>query len=374
MSLSEQEIQYYNRQLLLNNFGAEAQLQLKNSSIVIVGAGGLGCPAAMYLASAGVGRLALIDHDQVEISNLQRQVLYNMQDVGKSKAMLAKLKLEIRNTYIQVEAIEKKLTADNAFDMLMPYDIIMDCSDNFSTRYLINDICVKTDKTFISGSIFQYQGQLAVFNAPINEKERSGTYRCLFPLPPSSFDSPSCDQIGVLGAVAGFIGTLMALETIKIITGIGSALINQYAVYNLLNHQQQVFGYSRSEQDVTKLKNAPLEDDIYYENFCHVNSADAQSIREMSPAELKELTRSNEPFLLVDVREVFEHELLNIGGLSIPLNDLRARFFEIPRDKKVIVYCQVGQRSADALNYLQLHKGYTNVYQLKGGLRAYMNT
>jgi adenylyltransferase/sulfurtransferase len=240
---------------------------------------------------------------------------------------------------------------------------------------LINDLCVKTDKTFISGSIFQYQGQIAVFNALINEQERSGTYRCLFPYPPSSSDSPSCDQIGVLGAVAGFIGSVMALETIKVITGIGNALINKYVVYDLLNHHYNVFNYSRNDSDISKIKNAPLEDDLYYQNFCHAGSNNNnQSVRELTPAELKQLFRSNEPHVLVDVRETHEHELLNIGGLSIPLNDLRTRYYEIPRDKKVIIYCQVGQRSNDALNYLQLHKGYTNVYQLKGGIRAYMNS
>ncbi len=374
MMLNSDEIKYYDRQLLLSRFGKEAQLKLKQASLAIIGAGGLGCPAAMYLTAAGVGRIGLIDFDKVEISNLHRQVLFNVQDVGKSKAMLAKLKLEIRNPYIKIDAIESKLSAENAFDLLMPYDIIVDACDNFSTRYLINDICVKTNKPFISGSIFQYQGQVGVFNALLDNNKTSGTYRCLFPSPPSAIDSPSCDQIGALGAVVGFIGTMMAVEAIKLITGIGESLINKYALYHLDTLQHHVFNYETNEPEVLKIKTSPLEDDIYYQNFCLVQNDGNQLHNEITPAELKQIIRENNDLVLVDVRDLYEHELLNIGGLSIPLSDLRSRYYEIPRDKKVVVYCKIGQRSAEALHYLQVHKGYNNVYHLKGGIRAYMNT
>jgi adenylyltransferase/sulfurtransferase len=374
MSLSQEEITYYDRQLVLNGFGTAAQLKLKNASVAIVGVGGLGCPAALYLAASGVGRIALIDFDTVDVSNLQRQVLYNMQDVGKSKAMLAKLKLEVRNPHISITAIESKLTAENAFDLLMAYDYVLDCSDNFGTRYLINDLCVKTDKTFISGSIFQYQGQVGVFNAPLSDTSRSATYRCLFPSPPHAMDAPSCDQIGVLGAVPGFVGTLMAVETVKVITGIGQALIDKYLVFDQYSMQQNTFSYHRDEAEAKKIKNTPLEDDMYYSNLCSIQSADQGGSFEVDASELRKLIRNQEPLVLVDVRDIREHELLNIGGLSIPLNELRSRYFEIPRDKKVILYCKMGQRSSEALKYLQLNKGYSNVYQLTGGIRAYLNS
>lgn len=374
MSLNPQEIEFYDRQLLLPGFGEQAQLKLKNASVAIVGAGGLGCPAAMYLSAAGIGRIGIIDHDVVDLSNLQRQVLYNTQDVGKSKALLAKLKLGIRNPHIHIEAHQVKLTADNAFELLMPYDYVLDASDNFATRYLINDICVKTDKVFVSGSLFQFQGQVACFNVPLSDRERSGTYRCLFPAPPSSADSPSCDNIGVVGAVAGIIGTMMATELIKLISGVGEALVNRYAVYDFLNHQYNIFEYQPNFAEINKLRNSPLEEDLYYQNLCSLTNHSQATVREISASELKRKLRNAEELILLDVRDPMEHELLNIGGMNIPLNDLRSRYFEVPREKEVIVYCKTGKRSEEAITYLQWHKGYQNLFQLKGGIRAFMNT
>jgi adenylyltransferase/sulfurtransferase len=374
MILTTQEKTYYDRQLLLSGFGEAAQLKLKNASVAIVGAGGLGCPASLYLSASGVGRIGIIDHDVVHLSNLHRQVLYNTEDVGKSKAMLAKLKLSIRNPHIQIDAYEVKLNTDNAFELLMPFDYILDASDNFATRYLINDICVKTDKPFISGSLFQFQGQLACFNVPISEHERSGTYRCLFPLPPSISDAPGCNEIGVIGAVAGITGTMMANETIKLITGIGQALVNRYAVLDFLHGQFQIFSYEPNKPEIERLKNTPLEEEAYYQNLCNTNLQNKSSVASISAEELKSYIRHKENIFLIDVREPNEHELLNIGGVNIPLKDLRSRFFEVPRDKKVVVYCQTGKRSLEAINYLQVYKGFTNLLQLQGGIRSFMNT
>jgi molybdopterin/thiamine biosynthesis adenylyltransferase/rhodanese-related sulfurtransferase len=372
-TLSSEEITYYDRQIILSSFNIISQEKLKAAKVLVIGAGGLGSAALLYLAGAGIGEIGIVDFDKVDISNLHRQLIYDINDIGKSKAETAKEKLVLKNPNIIINSTCQRFNSENAFDLVVGYDIIIDCSDNFMTRYLINDICIKTDKTFISGSVYEYTGSIAVFNFIIDKENRSATYRCLFPQAPSADDSPDCNSIGIIGVIPGMIGNMMAWEVIKIITRIGKPLANQYLSIDFANNKFNIFNFKKDEIEVNKIKKSPLEDDVWYEDFCQSKSQEKIFAKEISANELRQFQSNKEEFILIDVRESYEHELINIGGISVPLSEIQTRFYEIPRDKKVVMYCRMGSRSSEAIRYLQLHKNYSNLFSLKGGLRAYMN-
>ena len=353
--LSKEELKQYSRHLLLDKVGDEGQMRLKNAKVLVIGAGGLGCPILQYLTAAGIGNIGIIDLDVVDQSNLQRQVLYDHSDIGKNKAKTAAIKLAKLNPYIKIEAYDYALSKKNALDLFTGYDIIVDGSDNFPTRYLVNDACILTDKPLVFGSIFKFEGQVSVFNY-----KGGPTYRCLFPTPPKEGEVPNCSEIGVLGVLPGIIGTFQANEVIKLVCGIGEPLSGKLLTLDALSLQQHVFNVSRNPDiNIDKL----LDD---YEFFCGIDS----SIKEMDYSEY--LTKSDN-LQLVDVRSYSEREEQNIGGIHIPLDELENRFEELRGiEKPLLVYCKSGQRSKKAIGSLKNFFTEKNFYNLKGGLTAAM--
>ncbi|MDH4058082.1 MAG: ThiF family adenylyltransferase [Cyclobacteriaceae bacterium] len=366
--LTREELIRYSRHLVLENFGLESQQKLKNARVLVVGAGGLGCPALLYLAAAGVGTIGVVDFDVIQESNLQRQILFSFADIGKSKAEVAGQKLIAQNPYIAVNIYPEKLTRINCLEIVKKYDIILDGSDNFPTRYLVNDACVLADKVLVYGSILQYEGQVSVFNSP-SGKTRSSNYRDLFPEPPAPNEVPNCEQAGVLGVLPGIIGSLMATETIKIITNIGDALVNRLLILDLITLETtQIKIPNRNSRN-------SIADLIDYDSFCGVNVPEIslQKMKEITVKELKAALDSKEDIQLIDVREIHENELSNIGGKHIPMAEVPMNTDKIETDKKVVVYCRSGARSGNIINWLEKNKNLTNLYNLKGGMLAWRN-
>ncbi|GAA4850069.1 molybdopterin-synthase adenylyltransferase MoeB [Algivirga pacifica] len=355
--LSKEERLRYDRHLLLPEFGEEAQLKLKEGAVLVIGAGGLGCPVLQYLTAAGVGHIGIIDHDKVDISNLQRQVLYTTTDIGRSKAVAAAQKLEAMNPLVRFTIHEEKLDASNALHIFEQYDVIVDCTDNFPTRYLANDACVLSGKPLVYGAIFKFEGQVSVFNY-----QEGPTYRCLFPTPPEAGSVPSCSEIGVIGVLPGIVGTLQANETLKILTGLGEVLGGKLLVLNALSMAFNSFNYQKNPEA------ANIKELIDYEFFCGLknkNTMDEITVEEFDKR------KGNDNFTLIDVREVHEHKAGNVGGMNIPLSLLPLRHHEIPTDKDVILYCQRGGRSMQALQWLKKNSNLnTNILSIQGGYEA----
>lgn len=350
MSLSISEMAQYQRQLLLQDFGLEAQERLKNFSVLVIGAGGLGCPLLQYLAAAGIGRIGIVDGDKVQQNNLHRQVLYTTADVGKIKSVVAALKLRDMNPHIVVEEFPFMFEKANALPLLADYDLLIDGSDNFSTRYLCNDACVILNKPLVSGAIFMYQGQISVFNY-----QNGPTYRCLFPEPPLAHERPSCSEIGVLGVLPGVIGSIMAAETIKIAAKVGTPLSGILLTYDALGSTFDSFTFS------TVPENKHITTLGQYDFDC-----DLESMQEISCDELK---HHFSEYLIVDVREKEEYALFNIGGINIPLSELENKLSQIPKEKPVVVHCQGGSRSRKAIQILKKNHGFRNLINLSNGLR-----
>jgi len=348
MLFSIDEKKQYSRHLMLEEIDVKGQEKLKKAKVLVIGAGGLGCPVLQALASAGVGTIGIIDDDKVEQSNLQRQVLFSHQDIGCYKATVAARRLRSMNPYIQFDTYTERLTSLNAIALFESYDIIVDGSDNFPTRYLVNDAAVLTGKPLVFASIFKFEGQVSVFNY-----NNGPTYRCLFPSPPEADTMPSCSEIGVFSVLPSIIGALQANEVLKIICEIGEVLSGKLLTMNALSLEQCVFGFS---------KNAPiisaLEKD--YGLFCGL----ATNVPEISLEVLKE---TKDTYLLLDVRATEERTAFNIGGIHIPLNLIEQRFDDIKTDKEIVVYCKSGFRSKKAIHLLQ-DLGLKNVLiNLKGG-------
>ncbi|WP_218599798.1 molybdopterin-synthase adenylyltransferase MoeB [Polaribacter sp. NJDZ03] len=348
MMLTSEEKKQYNRHLILDKIGEEGQLKLKKAKVLVIGAGGLGCPVLQYLTAAGVGTIGIIDDDVVDQSNLQRQILYTIDDIGLSKSKIAAKRLSRLNPFVNFDVYNEKLTQENALLLFNNYDIIVDGSDNFSTRYLVNDAAVITKKPLVYGSIFKFEGQVSVFNYL-----GSGTYRCLYPTPPKPDESPNCSEIGVLGVLPGIIGSLQANETIKIICGIGVVLANKLLMYDSLQMNQIVLTY---EKDTT-LEITVLETD--YDFFCGIISKEEIT--------LEELNKNKEKYNLLDVRQNNEREAYHIGGQHIPLGELLERIDEVNQNKDLVVYCKSGMRSSTAIITLLSNNFKSRVLNLKGG-------
>ena len=322
--------------------------------MLVIGCGGLGCPVLQYLAAAGVGFLGVIDYDLVDISNLQRQILFSTEDTGKPKVSVAKDKLEKYNPYIKIIAFNERLEVSNALDIITQFAIIVDCTDNFSTRYLVNDACVILDKPLVSGSIYKFEGQVTVFNY-LN----GPTYRCLYPNPPQQEIVSNCNETGVLGTLTGLTGTLMANEVIKIITGMGNVLNGKLLTFDLLTTRFQTFEYKLDpkNREINKLSTD-------YNMTC------VAEIKEITPQELKEKLFRNEPLQIIDVREPEEFLERNIGGMLIPLGQLERNMDKIKKDIPAILVCRSGVRSMHAAKILQ-RNNFNKLYNLKGGLIEY---
>lgn len=347
--LSEQEIKRYARQLILPEIGEAGQLKLKQAKVLVIGAGGLGCPVLQYLAASGAGTLGVVDPDQVEESNLPRQILFSAEDTGRPKAEVAREKLCEQNPFIHVNSYNIYLDAQNALQTISSYDIVVDGSDNFATRYLVNDACVILNKPLVFGSIFKYEGQVSVFNY-----KGGPTYRCLYPESPLEGEVPNCAEIGVMSALPGICGTLMANEVVKIITGLGEVCSGKLLSFNTLNLQFHSFDFSviPAYKEIKKLGN--------YELFCG-------SAREITSIELKKKMSACHDFQLIDVREESEYLQKNIGGTLIPLAELADKLTQFDAEKETIVHCASGARSKKAVRVLT-EKGFKKVYNLKNGL------
>ncbi|GAA3979453.1 molybdopterin-synthase adenylyltransferase MoeB [Hymenobacter antarcticus] len=358
-TLSAAETNRYSRHLLLPEIGLAGQQKLKAARVLVVGCGGLGSPVLQYLAAAGVGTLGLLDFDTVDDSNLQRQVLFATADVGQPKAAVAAEKLRAQNPFITLHTHQILLSAANALALFAGYDLVVDCSDNFATRYLVNDACVVLGKPLVFGAIFKFEGQVSVFNY-----QNGPTYRCLHPVPPAPGDAPNCAQIGVLGVLPGLIGTMQANEALKIILEIGEVLSGRLLLVDALSMRFQTirFRAAAANQQLTA-----LADD--YAAFCGEAPMAALAARapEISADDLKAWQHSGRPLLLLDVREPHEYARRNIGGQLVPLGQLAAHLAGLRPEVPVVVHCASGMRSQQAAQLL-LANGFAEVYSLRDGL------
>lgn len=359
MALTAEEKHRYSRHLLLDKVGEDGQEKLKAAKVLVIGAGGLGCPILQYLTAAGVGIIGTIDFDKVDETNLQRQILFTVDDIGKNKAEIAANRLKQLNNFVQFNVYAEKLTNENAIDLFSEYDLIVDGSDNFSTRYLVNDACVQTSTPLVYGAIYKFEGQVAVFNY-----QNGPSYRCLFPEAPEEGAVPNCSEIGVIGVLPGLIGTKQANEAIKIILEIGEPLSGKLLVYDALQSSQFVVDIERNEAQI-KIANEINITEYDYEYFCGIKK---QSImNQISSAELKEVM-TNEDVQVIDVREPHETPKVDeLNAINIPLQTIPNNLDKIEKDKKVIVHCQHGVRSMNAIGYLQ-EQGFENLYNLTGGI------
>lgn len=369
---SKEELARYDRHIIIPEFGLEAQKKLKASKVLVVGSGGLGSPLLLYLAAAGVGTIGIVDFDVVDDSNLQRQVLFGINEVGKPKVEAAKQRIQTLNPFINVNVYNTQLTSKNALSIIENYDLVADGTDNFPTRYLVNDACVLLGKTNVYASIFQFEGQVSVFNYKSKEGSLGPNYRDLYATPPPPGLVPSCAEGGVLGVLPGIIGSLQALEVIKVITGIGETLSGRLYSFDAFTFQSRIFNIKRNPKNPLNGDNPTISDLIDYEEFCGLkNNVGKKAIKEISAQELYEMQMSEEDFQLIDVREPHEYEASNLGALLIPLGNIKSKANLIDKDKKVIIHCRSGARSAKAIEELENEFGFQNLYNLKGGILKY---
>lgn len=354
----------YDRQIKLQGFGIEAQEKLASAQVLVIGAGGLGCSVLQYLTAAGVGNLGIVDDDRVSLSNLHRQILYTTSDIGKLKTEAAFERLSSMNPEIQINVISERISTKNAIQILSNCDVIIDCTDNFPTRYLLDDACRISKKPLIFGAIYQYEGQVAVFNVEDN-KGFSTNYRNLFPQPPKPEEVPDCNDAGVLGVLPGIIGTIQATEAIKLITGIGEPLVNRLMTINVLDYQTAIFEIPAETLTDKNIPSSITEfEKMNYEVHCGINQI---GIKNISSAEFNSISKLPGT-TIIDVREINEYPKLKIPYLSIPLSHLKENSTQI-QHKNVIVVCQSGKRSISGAKVLQeiLSSDY-NISHLEGGI------
>jgi sulfur-carrier protein adenylyltransferase/sulfurtransferase len=370
VQLSKDEILRYSRHLIMPEVGMEGQLKLKQAKVLCIGAGGLGSPLALYLGAAGVGKLGLVDFDVVDYTNLQRQIIHGTTDVGRTKLASARDTLLEINPNVEIEPFETRLSSDNALDIFREYDIVADGTDNFPTRYLVNDACVLLGKPNVYASIFRFEGQASIFYA-----KEGPCYRCLYPEPPPPGLVPSCAEGGVLGVLPGIMGCIQAMETIKLILGRGDSLIGRLLLFDALAmkfrelklHKNPDCPICGTNRTITKL--------IDYEQFCGIRGEEhipvQTGIPEITPVELKKKMDAQEPFLLIDVREPHEYQICRIPGSKlIPLGEVPKRMNELDSADEIVVHCKSGMRSAKAVDLL-MKSGFGKIHNLKGGILAW---
>jgi molybdopterin/thiamine biosynthesis adenylyltransferase/rhodanese-related sulfurtransferase len=372
ITFSKEELARYNRHIIIPDFGYEAQQKLKAARVLVVGSGGLGSPVLLYLAAAGVGTIGIVDFDVVDDSNLQRQVLFGVEEVGKPKVEAAKRRLSALNPHIQIKLHNTQLTSQNALDIIRDYDIVADGTDNFPTRYLVNDACVLLDKPNVYASIFQFEGQVSVFNLKDETGVPGPNYRDLYPAPPPPGLVPSCAEGGVLGVLPGIIGSLQANEVIKVITGVGTPLRGRFFIFDALHFETRTFNIKRRADNPLNGAHPSITQLIDYEQFCGMKAVE-KKIKEITPSELYDWQVRGEKFQLIDVREPNEYEAVNIGAELIPLGEVLSQADRIKKEIKVVVHCKLGGRSAKAIRELEEKYGYDNLFNLKGGIFAYID-
>lgn len=366
VTFTKKELERYSRHLIIPEFNIDGQRKLKSAKVLVVGTGGLGSPLLLYLTAAGVGTIGILDFDVVDDSNLQRQVLFSTDDVGKSKAKAAKEKLEKLNPHINLVVHDTKLTSANALDIIKNYDLVADGTDNFPTRYLVNDACVLLGKTNVYASIFRFEGQVSVFNYTDKAGVTGPNYRDLFPEPPPPGLVPSCAEGGVIGVLPGIIGSLQANEVIKVISGVGDPLSGRLFLFDALAFETRVLKLAKDPNSV-KIKGL-----IDYDEFCGIRQQDGKSnVKEITVSELKQLADNHADYQLIDVREPYEYDIVNLGGELIPLKTVEESIDKIRSDKKVVIHCRSGARSAKAIETLERKFGFSNLYNLKGGVLAW---
>ena len=369
-SLTNDEILRYSRHLIMPEVGMEGQLKLKAAKVLCIGAGGLGSPLALYLAAAGVGTLGIVDFDVVDFTNLQRQIIHSTADVGRPKLQSAAEKLKGINPDIELRPFETRLTSQNALDMFREFDMVVDGTDNFATRYLVNDACVLTGKPNVYGSIFRFEGQVSVFAT-----EEGPCYRCVYPEPPPPGLVPSCAEGGVLGVLPGLVGIMQATEAIKLILGAGQPLIGRLLLVDALGMKFRELKLRKDPDCPVCGKHRTITKLIDYEQFCGIRGEEkpvdqANKIPEISVEEFKRRRDAGEDLFVLDVREPHEYQICNLGGYLIPLNDLPKRVNELDSSREIIAHCKMGGRSAKAVDFLR-QAGFTKVKNLTGGITAW---
>jgi molybdopterin/thiamine biosynthesis adenylyltransferase/rhodanese-related sulfurtransferase len=369
--LSTDDLSRYSRHLILPEVGMEGQRRLKAARVLCVGTGGLGSPLALYLTAAGIGTLGLVDFDVVDSSNLQRQIIHSTKDIGRKKIDSAEEKLSALNPAINIVRHETMLTSANALDILKDYDIVADGTDNFPTRYLVNDACVLLGKPNVYGSIFRFEGQASVFAT-----EAGPCYRCLYPEPPPPGLVPSCAEGGVLGILPGLVGVIQATEVIKLILGKGDSLVGRLLLVDALNMRFRELKLRKNPECPVCGQSPTVTALIDYDHFCGIVPETPQEknmkngIPQLSVKELKARRDAGEDIFLLDVREPYEYQIAQIGGTLIPQNDVPNRLAEIPRDREIVVQCRSGARSQRIAEFLK-QSGYTQVVNLAGGILAW---
>ena len=368
-TLSKDEVLRYSRHVVMPEVGVEGQLRLKQAKVLCIGAGGLGAPLSLYLTAAGVGRIGVVDFDSVDVTNLQRQVLFSTSDVGRPKTEAAGERLRSLNPEVRIDTFETRLTSENALDILKDYEVIVDGTDNFPARYLVNDACVLLTKPNVYGSIFRFEGQVSVFGSP-----GGPCYRCLYPEPPPPGLVPSCAEGGVLGVLPGIVGAIQAAETLKLILGRGDSLAGRLLLLDALSMTFRELRLRKNPECPVCGEHRTITKLIDYAEFCGVRGEETPSmathVPEMTPRELKSRLDRGDDLFILDVREPQEYQICNLNGRLIPLGQLARRVSELDASREIVVYCRSGKRSADAVEFLQ-KAGFRKIWNLKGGILAW---
>src|SRR3984893_1909155 len=369
VTLSKDEILRYSRHLIMPEVGMEGQLKLKSAKVLLIGTGGLGAPLGLYLAAGGVGRIGLVDFDVVDFTNLQRQVIHGTKDVGRKKLDSAADSMHDINPFVQIDKHEVAITSENAFDLMRDYDIVVDGTDNFPTRYLVNDACVLLGKPNVYGSIFRFEGQVTVFGMPDGP-----CYRCLYPEPPAAGLVPSCAEGAVLGVLPGIIGSLQAMETIKLILGRGDSLEGRLMLFDALAMKFRELKLRKNAGCPVCGTNRTIHKLIDYNEFCGIRCEEEPEsnlhVPEITPRELKQRLDRGEDLFILDVREPHEYQICNLNGHLIPLGELPHRVHELDSSREIVAHCRSGKRSAEAVDFLR-KAGFRKIVNLKGGILAW---
>ncbi len=367
-TLNNDEILRYSRHLIMPEVGMEGQLKLKAAKVLCIGAGGLGSPLALYLAAAGVGTLGVVDFDVVDYTNLQRQIIHTTADVGRKKLDSAAEKLKAINPFVNLRSFETRLSSANALELFHDFDIIVDGTDNFPTRYLVNDACVLSGKPNVYGSIFRFEGQVSVFAT-----EKGPCYRCLYPEPPPPGLVPSCAEGGVLGILPGLVGVMQATEAIKLILGKGEPLIGRLLLVDALAMRFRELRLRKNPDCPVCGQHPTVRELIDYNQFCGIRGEEKpveSQVPSISVEELKQKLEAGEELFILDVREPHEYQICNLGGYLIPLGELPRRVHELDMTCEIVCYCKMGGRSAKAVDFLR-QAGFTRVKNLSGGIAAW---
>jgi adenylyltransferase/sulfurtransferase len=366
------ELERYSRHLIIPEFNLEGQTKLKRAKVLIVGTGGLGAPLLQYLSAAGIGTIGILDFDVVEDHNLQRQVLFTTEDVGKSKVEAAAARIKAQNPYIKINIHQTRLSSENALEIIKDYDVVADGTDNFPTRYLVNDACVILGKPNVYASIFRFEGQLSVFNHKRDDGSRGPNYRDLFPTPPPPGLVPSCAEGGVIGVLPGILGSLQANEVIKVISGVGDVLDGRIFLFDASTFQTRTLKLYENKDNPLRGEN-PQKELIDYEEFCGLKTPieKIEAEKSVNVIELNDWLKTEDAPVIIDVREPYEYEIANLGAQLIPQGDIENHVHEIPFEKPVVVHCRSGVRSAKVINLLESKYGFRNLYNLEGGILAW---